>query len=180
LACEFAARHKRHAFADWLLPLLHDSQSAVKLAAIEAAGQCGNRIVIEGVPAANPAESLPGLKPLLADPDSRVSLAAAIAISRLGDPLGHDELLRLSQHADKRIRLRVIAEMGSSRQTRFVEALIGIGWTARSDRVKREVLNSLGELIPSENQPSAITQAAGVDDKIKLWVEWWDENRRLP
>jgi HEAT repeat protein len=180
LACEFAARHKRHAFADWLLPLLHDSQSAVKLAAIEAAGQCGNRIVIEGVPAANPAESLPGLKPLLADPDSRVSLAAAIAISRLGDPLGHDELLRLSQHADERIRLRVIAEMGSSRQTRFVEALIGIGWTARSDRVKREVLNSLEQLIPTENQPSAMTQAAGVDDRIKLWVEWWDENRRLP
>ncbi len=180
LACEFATRHKRPEFANWLLPLIRDPQQTVQLPAIEAAGWCGNRIVIEGLPAANEKESLPGLRALLTDPDSRVSLAAAIAMSRLGDPLGHDELIRLSHHSDDRIRLQVIAAMGDSRQTRFVETLIGMGWTARNDLVKREVLNSLDQLVPREKHPPALAKATETDDKIKVWAEWGNPNQNRP
>jgi HEAT repeat protein len=177
LAAEFAARHKRPEFADWLLPLLHDSQKAVQLSAIHAAGECGNRIVIEGLPGSDHESALPGLKPLLSDADARVSLASAIAMSRLGDPLGHDELLRLSHHLDERVRLQVIAAMGTSRQTRFVETLIGIGWTAQTEPVKREVLSSLHQLIPMEKHPPALANATGTDAKIKAWAEWWDQSK---
>ncbi len=179
LASEFAARHKRPEFADWLLPLLHDSQKTVQLAAIHAAGECGNRVVIEGLPGSDGESALPGLKPLLSDADSRVSLAAAMAMSRLGDPLGHDELDRLSQHPDDRVRLQVIAAMGASRQTRFVETLIGLGWTAKSEPVKREVLNSLHQLTPLEKHPPALAMATRTDDKIKAWAEWWDQSQPL-
>jgi HEAT repeat protein len=179
LACEFAARHKQPAFADWLLPLLHDNQKTVQLAAIFAAGECGNRMVIDGLPGSDEASAMPGLKPLLSDADSRVSLAAAIAMSRLGDPLGHDELYRLSHHPDERIRREVIKAMGASRQTRFVETLIGLGWTAKSEPVKREVLSSLHQLIPMEKHPPGLAMALGTDAKIKAWAEWWDQAQRL-
>ncbi len=177
LACEFADRHRRPEFADWLLPLLHDPQKPVQLAAIEAAGRCGDRIVVDGTAGQNPGESLPGLRSLLTDRDSRVSRAAAIAMSRLGDPQGHDELLRLSRHPDDRVRLEVVAAMGTTRQTRFVETLIGLGWTARSEPVKREVLKSLKRLVPKENHPPALAKASGTDAKIQAWAEWFAKSR---
>lgn len=177
LASEFAFRHKRPEFADWLLPLLHDPQKTVQLAAIGAAGECGNRIVIEGLPGSDAASALPGLKPLLAHADPRVSLAAAIAMSRLGDPLGHDELLRLSQHPDDRVRLEVIAAMGTSGQTRFVETLIGTGWTAQTEPIQRAVLTSLDQLVPTEKHPPALATATRTEDKIKTWAEWWNPSQ---
>ncbi len=177
LACEYAARHRGPAFADWLLPLIHDSQQPVQLAAIEAAGRCRNRIVIDGVPGSRPEEQLPGLRSLLADRELAVSVAAAIAMSRLGDPQGHDELIRLSHHPDHQIRLKVIAAMGAGGQTRFVEPLVSIAWTARDDRVKQAVLDSLEQLVPVEKHPPALGNTASADGKIKLWAQWWDETQ---
>ncbi len=177
LACEYAARHRRPAFADWLLPLIHDSQQSVQLAAIEAAGLCRNRIVIDGVPGSNPEEKLPGLRALLADRELAVSVAAAIAMSRLGDPQGHDELIRLSHHPDYRIRIQVVEAMGTGGQTRFLEPLVSIGWTAKDDRVKQVVLKSLEQLVPAEKHPPALGNMASTDGKIKLWAEWWDQTQ---
>lgn len=179
LACEFATRHKSPDFADWLLPLLHDSETSVQLAAIQAAGVCRNRIVIHGLLSKNTDQSLPGLRQLLADEDVRVSVEAAIAMSRLGDPEGHDELIRLTHHPDPRIREQVILAMGQTGQSRFVDSLIGLGWTAKDVRIQAAVLKSLASLVPPANQPAQLAEATGLEDKIQVWATWWDERRNL-
>ena len=113
---------------------------------------------------------------LLADRETSVSVAA-IAMSRLGDPQGHDELIRLSHHPDYQIRIQVIEAMGTGGQTRFIEPLVGIAWTAKDDRVKQAVLKSLEQLVPPEKHPPAIGNTTGTDGKIKLWAEWWDQTQ---
>lgn len=179
LACEFASRHKSPDFADWLLPLLHDKETSVQRAAIQAAGECGNRLVINGIPSKNPSQSLPGLRQLLADEELQVSVTAAIAMSRLGDPEGHDELIRLTHHPDPRIREQVILAMGQTGQSRFVDSLISLGWTAKEVRIQQAVLKSLETLVPRRNLPPELSQALRTDDKIQIWASWWDQMRNL-
>ncbi|MCA9069400.1 MAG: HEAT repeat domain-containing protein, partial [Planctomycetaceae bacterium] len=179
LSCEFASRHKSPEFADWLLPLLHDSETSVQLAAIQAVGECRNRIVIDGIPSKSPSQSLPGLRQLLADDDLRVSVASSIAMSRLGDPQGHDELIRLTHHPDPRIREQVILAMGQTGQSRFVNSLISLGWTAKDVRTQNAVLQSLNSLVPAANQPIQLAEAKGTEDKIRVWAGWWDQTRNV-
>ncbi len=178
LACEFGMRHERPEFADWLLPLLHDPQQSVQLAAIDAAGRCQNRILIEGLPGSESSEALPGLKTLLADQDSRISTAAAIAMSRLGHLLGHDELIRLCHHQDPQLRLQVITAMGTIGQTRFVKPLINLGWTARNVQIQLAALNSLEQLVPKDSHPPALQTAKSTQEKIQAWASWHEEKRR--
>jgi len=179
LACEFAAKHRRPDFIHWLLPLLHDPETTVQLAAIEAAGMCGSRLAIDGIPSLRPEEDIPGLRSLLADHNSGVAVAAAIAMSRLGDPQGHDELIRLSRHGKTAVRERVIEAMGSTGQTRFVKVLIGLGWTAKEVRIQRPVLKSLGELVPEESRPRDLPDAVGAEERIHVWAKWWSERQNL-
>ncbi len=51
LGCQYLSRHGRLQYALWLirLGLFHDPDKRVRLEAIEAAGRCGSRIVLDGV-----------------------------------------------------------------------------------------------------------------------------------
>ena len=170
-ACEYASAHPRPAHGEWLPLLLKDEQLAVRLAAIDAAGRCRNRRVLDGVRHADSTQPN-GLRPLLTDPQETVRVAAAIAMSRHGDPQGLDELIRLSWHADGRIRRQVVEAMGESGQARFIEHLIRLGWTDRDITVRRAVLDSLDELVPPETRPTELARMRTTDDRMTAWQTW--------
>jgi HEAT repeat protein len=120
LACRYASRHRRPEFAAWLQPLFEDPSRRVQIAAIEAAGQCGNRAILDddvqagaGSVAADSAarHSFRGLRTLLTDANLRVRVAAAVAMCHLDDPAGIDELLRLSYTSDAVQRREIAAAL---------------------------------------------------------------------
>ncbi len=170
-SCEYASAHPRPAHGEWLPMLLNDDQLAVRLAAIDAAGRCRNRRVLDGVGHDNSTQPN-GLRPLLTDPQETVRVAAAIAMSRHGDPQGLDELVRLSWHADGRIRRQVVEAMGESGQARFIEHLIRLGWTDRDITVRRAVLDSLDQLVPPETRPPELARMRTTDDRLTAWQTW--------
>lgn len=171
LACEYAAAHPRPEHGEWLPLLLNDENLAVQLAAIDAAGRCRNRRVLDGVQHPNSEESS-GLRPLLTSSQELVRIAAAIAMSRHGDPQGLDELTRLSWHADGRVRRKVVLAMGESGQARFIEHLIRLGWTDRDVTVRRAVLESLDRLVPPETRPAELAKIRTTDQRMTAWQNW--------
>ncbi|WP_166822683.1 HEAT repeat domain-containing protein [Thalassoroseus pseudoceratinae] len=171
LACEYASAHANPSHGEWLPILLTDESLAVQLAAIDAAGRCRNRRVLDGVGQADSARS-GGLRPLLASSQETVRVAAAIAMSRHGDPQGLDELIRLSWHRDGRIRRQVVQAMGESGQARFIEHLIRLGWTDRDVTVRRAVLGSLEQLVPPATRPPELAKMRTTDDRLAAWQNW--------
>ena len=121
LACRYALRHRRPEFARWLKPLFEDSSRRVQLAAIEAAGRCGDRTVLEddfdaasgavGPQSAVGGRSIRGLRSLLTDANLRVRVAAAVAMCHLDDRAGIDELLRMSYTPDPGLRREIAAAL---------------------------------------------------------------------
>ena len=101
-----------------------------------------------------------------------VRIAAAIAMSRHGDPQGLDELTRLSWHADGRVRRKVVLAMGESGQARFIEHLIRLGWTDRDVTVRRAVLESLDRLVPPETRPAELAKIRTTDQRMTAWQNW--------
>jgi HEAT repeat protein len=171
LGCEYVRRHGQTAFAPWLLPLINESNKQVQLAAVVAAGSCGNAVVLDGLPARDNAVALPGVRPLLASSDHRLQIAVATTMARLGDPQGMVELERLAFHENPQLREDAVRVMGESGQTRFVETLIRLGWTESHPRVRRALLASLESLVPPEKRPK-LGRGVGEDGMIKSWIDW--------
>ena len=136
------------------MPLFFDADASVQFAAIEAAGRCHSPLVLDGV-GGDDDESLPtrGLRSLLMHPDQQLRFAVVIAMSRLGDPQGMQEMVRLGYHPESNIREDVVQAMGESGQSRFIEHLLRLAWTESNDLVKRAILKSLGRLVPAVEHP---------------------------
>ncbi len=199
LGCQFIGRHRQPRTANWLLPLFHDTSKSVRLAAITAAGRCNNPIVIDGLPGeinqppknpndspsnresapALPAIALTGLRTLQTESDEQIRFAAVVAMSWLGDAQGMQELSRLSYHDDPKIRAEVVEQMAQTGRSRFVEQLIRIAWTESHHVVQRGILRGLNQLVTPQNRPSGLAAQTTYDDKVQLWIGWWQQRQRL-
>ncbi|MBW3539263.1 MAG: HEAT repeat domain-containing protein [Planctomycetes bacterium] len=134
-ACRYAARHRLPRFAAWLTPLLADGDFAVRLAAVEASGVCGNPVVIGG----RPEHGLPGLRDMLRDQNDRLRIGAAIALARLGDRQGLEELLRLSNHPERAIRKSAVRGMSGLGDRQIERRLREMAVGERDAEVRREI-----------------------------------------
>ncbi|WP_197995371.1 HEAT repeat domain-containing protein [Gimesia algae] len=174
LGCEYFGSHGLPQYANWLLPLLDDKNHTVQLAAIRAIGQCHNPIAISGTQKPGQSQnSAPSLRSLLTHSNRRVRFETVVALSRLGDSAGMQELLRLSNDTQIAMRKEAVREMGHSGQTRFVEPLIQMAWTERNNSTLKEILNSLDQLVPDSEQPANLTPQQDQSDQAKSWMNWW-------
>tara|TARA_R110000868_G_scaffold411459_1_gene704333 strand:- start:83197 stop:86133 length:2937 start_codon:yes stop_codon:yes gene_type:complete len=174
LGCEYFGSHGLPQYANWLLPLLDDKNHTVQLAAIRAIGKCHNPIAISGIQ--KPGESQnpsPSLRSLLTHSNRRVRFETVVALSRLGDFAGMQELLRISNDTQVAMKNEAVQEMGNSGQTRFVEPLIQMAWTERNNSTLKEILNSLDKLVPDSEQPADLNPQQDRSDQAKIWMNWW-------
>ncbi len=177
LGCEYVGRHGRSAQAAWLLPLIHDANRQVQLAAVDAAGRCSNVIVIEGIKSGDGEAPRRGLRTIMASSHDDLRLAAAVAMSRLGDGQAMQELVRMSFDASPMTRAAVVQAMGDSGQTRFIEPLVRLAWTETNQRVRQLAVGSLKQLVPAGEQPRGLASAQTLAQTIDLWAAWWQDRR---
>lgn len=177
LGCEYVGRHAQPEQAIWLLPLLHDSNKAVQLAAITAAGKCRNPIVLDGLKAEGDQAGFRGLRPLLTETQGQLQMAVVTAMSRLGDPQAMQELVRLALDESSTARLDIVQTMGETGQTRFIEPLIRLAWTEQNHHVRQGALASLQKLVPSLERPPRLAQARNVAEAVEIWASWWEDRK---
>ncbi|MGE3313748.1 MAG: HEAT repeat domain-containing protein [Planctomycetaceae bacterium] len=172
LGCEYVELHGQPREALWLLPLLDDRNKSVQLAAVRALGNCHNPIALDGLPG-NESGQRRGLRELLSSSDKTLQFATVSSMSRLGDPQGMQELVRISYHQSAQIREEAVRQMGQTGQSRFVGHLISLAWTESQDSVRRSILQSLEQLVPVDKRPAGLAGASGYDSKIRIWAAWW-------
>ena len=180
LGCRYVTRHGRPEYALWLLPLLAEPNREVQLEAVRAAGLCRNPVVLDGRVAyddANAERPSSGLRSLLVHNDTRIRMAAAVSMSRLGDEQGMQELMRLSYQNDPIVRVEIVRQIGETGQSRFIEHLIRLAWTETHHRVKVAILESLDRLVPVQDRPARLATASGEREQIEAWAEWWEDRR---
>jgi HEAT repeat protein len=175
LGCEYIAYHGKHAAALWLLPLFADSNSLVQIAAVRAAAQCHNPIVLDGPSAGGGSQ---GLRPCLISSQPQLQLAAASCMSQFGDFQAMQELIRFSLHDNWAYRHEAVQAMGVSGQTRFVEQLIRVAWTEVNPAIKQAAAASLNLLVAPGDRPDGIESAPNVDRQVGLWATWWEDRKR--
>lgn len=181
LGCEYFGSHGLPQYAIWLLPLLEDKNNSVQLAAINAIGHCHNPIAIIGLQNATQDQSpTPSLRSKLTDSNQRIRFEAVVALSRLGDIQGMQELVRLSNDTLNSVRIDAIREMGSSGQTRFVEPLIQLAWTERNHSTLKEIFKSLEKLVPASEQPAELSPQIKHTEQAKIWMNWWQTHHSGP
>ena len=157
LACRFIARQRDPRLAETLRPLLVDESEAVRLAAIEAAGRCGQPSL-----RTTQGEAL-GLRDLRSDASRSVRQAVTTALFRLGDDDAVQELLRLLHEPDRSRQLEAAAVLRESPPQAIGPAVVSIAWTERDARVRAALLELLAAL-----DPAAAAWPAAADDLAKL------------
>jgi HEAT repeat protein len=177
LGCEYVGRHAQAEHAVWLLPVLYDSNKALQLAAITAAGKCGNPVVLDGLKADGDQAGFRGLRPLLVETQGQTQLAVVASMSRLGDPQAMQELVRLALDGSSTWRLEIVQTMGETGQTRFVEPLIRLAWTEQNHYVRQAALASLQKLVPPAERPQNLAQAKNVAEAVEIWASWWEDRK---
>lgn len=181
MGVEVVSRHPSPEAAVWLMPLLSDPQRSVRLAAIRAVAACGNPVAVTGLPAANGAPAVTGLRNIMTETYEELRLAAVVSSAVLHDEQAIQELTRLSQHATPSVRDFAAQAMARTGDPRFVDTLIRMAWTESADPVKLSILKSLDALTPVERRPAelvGLAVTASIDDKIKAWARWGDAQRR--
>lgn len=174
LGCDHFGSHGSPQYAPWILPLLKDKNISVQLAALKALGQCHNPVAISGIQNTGASEEAsPSLRGLMTHSNQRIRFQSVVALSRLGDFEGMQELVRLSKDPSNTVRKDAVREMGNSGQTRFVEPLIKLAWTERNISTLKETLNSLGKLVPESEQPSELKLETDHTAQAKIWMNWW-------
>ncbi|HET6423518.1 MAG TPA: HEAT repeat domain-containing protein, partial [Planctomycetaceae bacterium] len=136
LGLDVITRHPAPEAATWLLPLLADPQRTVKLAAVRTLAACGNPVAIDGLPAANGAPAVPGLRSLMTDNDEELRQAAIVSAATLHDELALQELTRLGQDPRPTTRDFAAQAMARTGQARYIDTLIRMAWTETADPVK--------------------------------------------
>jgi HEAT repeat protein len=177
LGCDYVARHGQSEQAVWLLPLLHDSSRLVQSAAIRAAGECGNPVVLDGLQDQS-AETAKGLRPLLAQTQGATRFAVIRSMSRLGDHQAMQELVRMSFDANPATRLDVVRAMGDTGHSRFVEPLVRLAWTEPDHHVRQGAVAALERLVPVNQRPAGLANAKSLAETVSLWNDWWTAQAR--
>lgn len=177
LGCEYVGRHGQSEQATWLLPVLHDSSRLVQLAAIRAAGACGNPVVLDGLPGQSEKAGR-GLRPLLSELQGPARFAVIQSMSRLGDQQAMEELTRLSFDVNPATRLDVVRTMGDTTQSRFVEPLIRLAWTEPDHHVRQGAVAALSKIVPADRHPAGLTRAKSLAEMVTLWNDWWTAQAR--
>ncbi len=181
LGCEYLGRHGLPQYATWLLPLLADKNDSVQLAAINAIGHCHNPLAITGVFNSSPDKSPgPSLRSLLTHSSPRIRFETVIALSRLDDVEGMQEMVRLSNDKLNSTRLDAVREMGNSGKTRFIEPLIQSAWTERNTSTLKEILSSLEKLVPASEKPANLTPELNYSEQANIWMNWWQTQHSGP
>jgi HEAT repeat protein len=175
LGCEYVGRHEVPEQALWVLPLIYDSNKAVQLAAVTAAGKCRNPILLDGMPSAPNQASLRGLRPLLTESQGQIQFAVVASMARLGDAEAMQELIRLAMDVNSTSRLEVVQTMGDTSQTRFIEPLIRLAWTEPNHHVRQAALASLQKLVPPAAQPAGLIRAKSAAEAVEIWAGWWED-----
>lgn len=178
LGCEYVGRHEVSEQAVWLLPLFYDTNKAVQLSAVTAAGKCRNPIVLDGLPPSASQAGLRGLRPLLTETRGQLQFAVVASMSRLGDQQAMQELTRQAMDDNSTARLDVVQTMGETGQTRFVEPLIRLAWTEPNPHVRQAALGNLKKLVPPAEQPPGLPNAKSVPEAVEIWVGWWEDRKR--
>ncbi len=181
MGCQYAIKHPDSQYANWLLPLLHDPDRTVQLAAIQAAGKTGNSILIDGYTGNSNNEPTPGLVSLLREIDDEIRFAATISLCYLHSEQGYRELIRQGSNESSKVREKVARAMGETKQSMFVDHLIQIAWTEDNDNVKRAILSSLDQIVPEEQRDPELKEQNSIKEKIEIWAKWNQspENRNL-
>ncbi|HUQ70935.1 MAG TPA: HEAT repeat domain-containing protein [Planctomycetaceae bacterium] len=176
------ALHPTPEAAGWLMPLFRDENRSVQQAAIAAAARCGNPVVLDGYPSGD-GEAMTGLRPLLMTSDHELRWTVLETMATLRDDQAATELTRLTYDPHPRVREQAARAMGTTGDSRFVEALIRWSWTESADPVKQAILSSLDELTPVADRPENPTGLAApltIDDKIRQWAVWWERHAPRP
>lgn len=173
---EYVARHRLVEAAEWLLPVIDSPGAGPRRAAVVAAGLCGNPVVLDGTRDAKGDVVYGGLRPLLGTESPELRREVVLAMARLGDATGIEELRRSASDTDPLARLRAIRAMKESGQTRFVTDIVRMLWIERDVRVQQEGLATLAEIVPPDRQPRW-PRTATPAEKIAAWSEWDRGNR---
>ena len=142
LACRFVGRSAEPSLAEMLRPRLTDESEPVRLAAIEAAGRCGQPSLLSS------RDEAPGLRDLRSDPSRTVRAAITAAMFRLGDEDAVAELLRRMHETDRSRQLAAIAVLKEAPPPSIAAAVQSLAWTERDDRVRDELLALLEVIDP--------------------------------
>ena len=187
LACQCLAKHPAPAHANRIFQaeLIGYAETSVQIEAIRTAGMCGNPLVLhDGQRSQSNKRRLLGLGSILSSPNIALRIEAAIAMSRLGDGRGVDELIRLSADSDRAAQRLAIQAMGNVTtpiilRNRLIQRLVHIGWSDSRLDVKRHVLASLERMTPLEQQPWSpqLPTPATLDQQMQRWAKWWNERR---
>tara|TARA_R110002111_G_scaffold262875_1_gene342523 strand:- start:77317 stop:80454 length:3138 start_codon:yes stop_codon:yes gene_type:complete len=181
LGCEYLGTYGLPHYATWLMPLLADKNDSVQLAAINAIGHCHNPLAINGVFNSSPDKSPgPSLRSLLTHSSPRVRFETVVALCRLDDVEGMQEMVRLSNDKLNSTRLDAVREMGDSGKTRFVEPLIQSAWTERNNSTLKEILSSLDKLVPASEKPANLNPELNYSEQAKIWMNWWQTQHSGP
>lgn len=173
LGCRRLGSLNNPELALWLLPLFNDENPQVQIAAVEAAIQCGNPIVLDGIPA----QGTGGVRSLISTDRLQLRVKVCACLCRFGDQQGIHELSRLARDSDWTIRNQAIEAMGAGGQTRFVDFLTQLGWTEKHPSVQRTLLQALDQLVPPSGRPSElrdedVRMRLTNDQQLEIWMQW--------
>ena len=176
IGLRYVARHGGAEQAAWLLPLLTDSHETVRHAAILAARQCRNPLVLDGTRSEMGETIYPGLRPLLATEAGNRRWDLLLTMAQLGDSSAASELERLARDPQPVHRTKALRAMGETGQSRFIETALTVLWTEQDRRVIDAGLECLTKLVPADSQPRS---AAGltVAEKVAAWMNWKAEQK---
>jgi hypothetical protein len=168
---EYVARHRLAEAAAWLLPIIDSPNDAPRRAAVTAAGLCGNPLVLDGTRDAQGEVVYGGLRPLLGTTSLELRREVVLAMARLGDRTGIEELNRTAVDTDPLARAWAVRAMRDSGQARFVAELTRLLWVERDTRVRQEGLATLAALVPPDQHPRWPATAT-LDERIAAWAAW--------
>jgi HEAT repeat protein len=184
LGCQYVEKHRVPELGIDLLPLLASSDRLVQMAAINAAGYCGNPILINGLPQTGDTMGTSnGLRMLLNDANPRVRQESAIALARLRDGQGIVELVRLSHSPEAQLRHRVVKIMGELGGEQYVGQLIQLLWIEKEPAIRSSILEALQNSVPENQEPPTVKNAnfqmLKVEEQKNAWHEWWAQRHQL-
>lgn len=159
MACEVIAAQRDPESAVWLRPLLADGDFAVKLAAIRAAGACGNPTLLDGPDG--------GLRGLMSERSREVRLEAAAAMAMLGDLSGQQELLRLAHNPDAPTRRIVVDKLKALTAPELIDPVLTLAWTERDPETQSGYLAYLAEM---DSRAAEWPARSSYSEKLDFWV----------